>query len=276
MSGREPTTVKNHLEHHTPPLHRDLEQEWDWPFWKFGYGSHHILFTELHAQFNSVPCAIQDPYGWHLDVCDIANEAKTRPEFLSLLQKRQDERFAELRKAWEKTRSLLIGDPGRWEIPQRRNDLWLRFARISRNFSYDAFLGYFGAYVEDGTMPARAVSKPTAPESERRNEAEGEEQPNAHQTEPKQNNSNFGRDNQRPRLIPLPESLRRKFEAVEPSVQATTSSNKGETPKPSSGAATSPRKVVKRRTRRNKATGGNPECLRRSARLQQRSERRRK
>ncbi|KAI0530428.1 hypothetical protein GGR58DRAFT_493462 [Xylaria digitata] len=274
MSWRIPVTIQNHLWHHTPQPNWDEERGWDWPFRKFGYESPDILFTDLHAQFNSISCAIQDPYGWHIDVCDIANEAKTRSEFLFLLQKRQEERFNELHKAWRQTRSSLVGNPDLLYSNQKIHDLWLRFVRISRNYSYDAFIGFFGAFAECETEPDQLEFNPSGPDSERENELGRQEQPDTLPTDPEQNTEDFDWENRRSRLVPLPESLKRKFPALEePSRQSQTSPRTVAVAETSRKATTNPNKVVKRRTRRSKAARGNPEGLRRSARLQQRAER---
>ncbi|GAW20268.1 hypothetical protein ANO14919_097690 [Xylariales sp. No.14919] len=281
MSRDESTTIQNHLLHHIPRPNWSEDRQWDWPFSKFGFPGPDILFTDLHTQFNSVPCAIQDPYGWYFDVCDIANEAQDRAQFYTLLKKRQEERFAELRDAWETTKSRLAGQPSRWEVPRDRDDLWLRFIRISRNFSYDAILGYFGSYAENELSPVQIEAK---------------KQREARRAEHKRNNPNATREPS-PGLIPLPESLREDFlgveppsqentiPAAEPSMQESTSlavelpRQRSTSPKQAAEAKLSrrttgsPNKVVKRRTRRNKAAGGNPEPVRRSARLQQRAER---
>ncbi|KAI0416261.1 hypothetical protein F5X98DRAFT_388060 [Xylaria grammica] len=283
MSCDDPVTIQNHLLRHTPQPDWSEEsdkQQWNWPFSKFGFNPD-ILFTDLHARFNSVPCAIQDPFGWHLDVCDVAIEAQTEVEFYTLLQKRQEERFAELREAWEDTRSQLIGEPSRWDVPRRRNDLWFLFARISRNFSFDSILGYFGSYTGTEPTPAQMQAK---------------KQREARRAEYWRNNPNAAPGTS-PRLVPLPvslggpipevESLRRETTsppvepsmqnntslAVEPPRQRSTSPKQAAEAKPSRRATRSPNKVVKRRARRNKAAGGNPEPVRRSARLQQRAER---
>ncbi|KAJ5370004.1 uncharacterized protein N7496_006096 [Penicillium cataractarum] len=146
-------TIDNHLEAHTPQPDYELDQEWQWPFWKFGYDDPNVLFTTLHAEFNSVKCAIQDPYGWHHDVCDIANIAKDKNEFLILLKTRQNERFEEIQDAWEKTKALLTGEPSHWNTAPDETLLWSLFVRLARNFSYDSFVGYFGSYVTNDRPP---------------------------------------------------------------------------------------------------------------------------
>ncbi|RWA08484.1 hypothetical protein EKO27_g6634 [Xylaria grammica] len=280
MSCDEPVTIQNHLLHHTPQPDWGKDQQWNWPSSKFGFNPD-ILFTDLHARFNSVPCAIQDPYGWHIDVCDVANEAQTPAEFYTLLQKRQEERFAELQQAWDDTSTQLVSQISRWDVPRRRSDLWLQFVRISRNFSYDSILGYFGSYTGTDPTPHQMQAK---------------KQLQARRAEYRRNNPNAAPGTS-PNLIPLPaslggpipevEPLRRETTsptdepsiqnntslAVEPPRQRSTSPKQAAEAKPSRRATRSPNKVVKRRTRRNKAAGGNPEPVRRSARLQQRAER---
>jgi len=87
MSNWYPTpTIGNHMKLHTPEPDYMLDRDWRWPIWKFGYDGPKILFTTLYAEFNSLKCAIQDPYGWHSDVCDVANIAKNKEEFLTLLK----------------------------------------------------------------------------------------------------------------------------------------------------------------------------------------------
>lgn len=146
-------TIDNHLAAHTPQPDYDMDQEWEWPSWKFGYDDPSVLFTTLHAEYNSINCAIQDPYGWHHDVCDISNVAKDRNEFLTLLRKRQQERFDEIQSAWEKTKALLVGQPSRWEATPDKDSLWGAFIRVSRNFSYDSFVAYFGSYIANDQPP---------------------------------------------------------------------------------------------------------------------------
>ena len=155
LSGRRKaiTSKQSRQEAHTPQPDYDLDQEWHWPFWKFGYDDPSVLFTTLHAEFNSMKCAIQDPYGWHHDVCDVANIAKDKDEFLTLLTKRQKERFDEIQIAWEDTKALLTGQPSRWEATPDKAVLWGFFIRLARNFSYDSLVGYFGSYVANDQAP---------------------------------------------------------------------------------------------------------------------------
>jgi hypothetical protein len=150
-------TIHNHLSFHTPLPERVGNEEWNWPYWKFGYDHGGVLFTELHEEFNSVRCPIQDPYGWHLDVREIAHLADDRETFFTMLRERQNERFAELRTTWENIRAQLVGRPSLWKVQLEDYQLWLNFVRISRHFSYDSFVGYFGAIVaERPQSPSRS------------------------------------------------------------------------------------------------------------------------
>ncbi|KAI0198213.1 hypothetical protein F4808DRAFT_472986 [Astrocystis sublimbata] len=159
MAFRAKPTIQNHQSLHTPQPECVTKYQWWWPFYKFGFASPAVLFTELHAEYNSISIAIQDPQGWHLDVNEIANIAETREQFLTLLRERQDERFAELRATWEKTRTQLVADPTQWNEAPERSKQWFNFVRCSRNFSYDAFLSYFGAWVKDESKTTRALTE---------------------------------------------------------------------------------------------------------------------
>ncbi|KAJ5170296.1 uncharacterized protein N7500_003079 [Penicillium coprophilum] len=139
-------TSDAHLEAHTPL------DEWKWDYKKFGYKNSDALFTTLHAEYNTLKCAIQDPYAWHSDVREIARAASTKDEFLTRLKKRQRERFDELQEAWETTKALLTAEPDRLDNPPPRAILWSSFIQIARNYSYDSLLAYFGSYVIDETV----------------------------------------------------------------------------------------------------------------------------
>ena len=167
-------TIDSHLESHTPQPDYELEREWHWRFWKFGYNDPNVLFTTLHSEFNSMKCAIQDPYGWHHDVCDVASTAKNKEEFLTLLEQRQKEWFDEIRSAWEKTKALLTGQPSRWKMRLDKDVLWESFIRLARNFSYDSLVRYFGPYIADNRTPnvplppTSAKMRPVRPEQPKR------------------------------------------------------------------------------------------------------------
>ncbi|KAF4504050.1 hypothetical protein G6O67_008669 [Ophiocordyceps sinensis] len=81
-----------------PPL-VDFEQEpqYRWPFWEVGC-QEEDLFGELHQRFNTTPypAYIQDPESFHRDVLEIARQAHDKDDFFARMQRRRDERFAEL------------------------------------------------------------------------------------------------------------------------------------------------------------------------------------
>ncbi|KAI1747078.1 hypothetical protein F4782DRAFT_452157 [Xylaria castorea] len=243
MEWFETPTIQNHLRLHVPDVDWKTDESWKWPFWKFGFKSADVLFNQLHAEFNSIQCAIQDPYGWHLDVCEIANIANDREEFFSLLRKRQDERYAELERVWHKASSLMVGEPSRWDSPHPRKDLWKNFVRISRNFSYDAFVGYFGAYINEEPEPTATLPNDVGHKNEcqqrqpsKETDIDGGYEVNSQGAGPEQTHRNIER---------------------------------GEGTRAPKRAATSPNRVIKRQKRPNRAETPNRYCLRRSTRLQQ-------
>ncbi|KAI0812809.1 hypothetical protein GGR55DRAFT_637961 [Xylaria sp. FL0064] len=255
-------TVESHLELHTPVIDAESEK-WAWPYWKFDFESPAVLFNSLHAEYNSIRCAIQDPCCWHSDVCELAHVAENREQFLALLRKRQDERFKELESAWHKIAVNLIADNDLFVMPRERTDMWTRFIRITQHFSYDAVVGYFGAYVQDED---NASSRKTPVEPEFSDElklrlqqagARVEEQPDGPHHEPEIT------------IHSKPEMVDQSTQTTPPkSIQKATETKQQPHPIPKS-----PHRVVKRQTRRSKPAASNPEGLRRSARLQQRAER---
>ncbi|KAI0902766.1 hypothetical protein F4823DRAFT_383066 [Ustulina deusta] len=297
MSWRVVPTIENHIKLHTPDLSSEHE-EWEWPFSKFGFPNPNVLFNDLHSEYNSIRCAIQDPYGWYFDVCEIAKLADNREQFLGLLRKRQDERFAELQKSWHKITTLLIAEPDRWDTPRKSSDLWMRFIRISRNFSYDTFIAYFGAYVKDQAEPSTSKT-PIEPElsgefkrqqEQMRLEIEG--QANTVETRPEnprvrsspdstlefrmqqgeigldiEEHASIG-DTWPERTRPKPDRIDRATQTTAPRTRRTAAAKRQ-----SGQAAESLNKVVKRQTRRSKPATRNPQGLRRSARLQERAAR---
>ncbi|KAI1734042.1 hypothetical protein F4680DRAFT_439557 [Xylaria scruposa] len=252
MDWNETPTIQNHQSLHTPSPEWVDDQNWTWPFWKFGYKSGGVLFTELHAEFNSIKCAIQDPYGWHLDVCDVANTANTREEFENLLRQRQNERFIELQRTWDKTSALLVGEPSRWDTPPSRRDLWVNFIRISRNFSYDSFVGYFGAFIKDKPEPTPVLADNQVSKSE-----------NHQQQHQQQKETDNCVENE---TI----SQEKEYDQSRPSDRPESSPGRigGRPAAKSSGQATTkPNKVVKRQLRSGRGGAPNNGGLRRSARL---------
>lgn len=158
-------TLDSHLEAHTPPQpNYVLDKEWKWDYSKFGYKDPNVLFTTLHAEYNTLKCAIQDPYAWHKDVSHVAKTANNKDEFLTLLKKRQEERFDELQEAWETTKELLTAEPSRWDNPPTRAVLWGAYVCLAQHFSYDTLVAYFGSYVTDDQPSTSPLpSKPTEP-----------------------------------------------------------------------------------------------------------------
>ncbi|KAI0407324.1 hypothetical protein F4802DRAFT_555038 [Xylaria palmicola] len=262
-----PRTRKTHRQFHVPPVDWEFPKEWKWPWWKFGFKSGAALFNELHAEFNTVQCAIQDPFGWHLDVCDVADLANTRQEFLDLLQKRQDERYKELDDIWSSTKATMVGCPSTWERnPQTMNALWLRFVRISRNFSFDSIVGYFGAYTKDIPERKRKRALPNAGGSGNERQQQPQQggevndegaQPSMPDGEHKESCDNGEHRESRE----SPNSVSQRQAATEMRTEAKLPSQ----------PAKSPNKVVKRRQRRGKTATPNEAGLRRSARLQHRA-----
>ncbi|KAI1290489.1 hypothetical protein F5Y03DRAFT_378377 [Xylaria venustula] len=286
-------TAEGHMEYHTPAVDIDSE-DWQWPYWKFGYLHPDVLFKELHAEYNSIPCAIQDHHGWWIDVCEIANIADNRPQFLALLKERQAERFKELEKAWDTISSLLVGQPSRWRMKRDMTDLWVRFIRVSRHWSYDAIVGYFGAYVKEINRSKIAPEPPVEPEyseeSERRQQtlreieqaSTAEAGPSNIETRPflasstpditmQQGESQLQTERRAVVEGKKPERRCAKPLMVDAATQTETPGTKRAVAKPKRPARKaneSPNRVVKPRTRRSKPGTSNPEGLRRSARLQ--------
>ncbi|KAI0867530.1 hypothetical protein GGS24DRAFT_285030 [Hypoxylon argillaceum] len=263
--AEDPTaTIDTHLSFHTPaPELVENCGEWKWPFAKFGYEHGGVLFTELHEEFNSVRCAIQDPYAWHLDVKEIAHLAENREMFLTMLRERQNERFSELRLSWENVKAQLVGTPSLWRKQIEDYRGWFNFVRISRNFSYDSFVGFFGEWIKDTPDGIRTL--PDAPNLDTQSP---QEQP------PNPRNTEAGRGSQ---------TLQAEEEGTRPTTTAIRTEKikktrakirKGKTPAKTVGhGVVSPNKVVKRKPRGHNAEGAKPEGLRRSARLREQAER---
>ncbi|KAI0096378.1 hypothetical protein GGR51DRAFT_543535 [Nemania sp. FL0031] len=262
MSSNEDPTFESHLASHTPCPEWVDGKEWSWSFRKFGYAHGGVLFTELHEEFNSFKCAIQDPFGWHLDVAEIANLANTREELFSLLRERRKERFAEIYNAWFETTSLLVGEPGRWDTVLNRVQSWENFSRISRDFSYDSLLNFFGEYVkDDNSRPGAQIPNPPNP-------ASGPQQQLPNQ--PPFEASDAGRiEFEQPPRRPEQESRATRPRSTRTRAPRTKESRTEKIPAP---ATNSPNKITRKTRRRNVdlSVGGG---LRRSARLRERAER---
>lgn len=63
------------------------ESEFRWPWSKFCLPPED-LFTSLHDRFNTKSSAIQDPYAFHRDVFECADDSATIDEFYDQLAKR--------------------------------------------------------------------------------------------------------------------------------------------------------------------------------------------
>ncbi|KAJ8127943.1 hypothetical protein O1611_g5692 [Lasiodiplodia mahajangana] len=258
---RPAATIHDHLRSHLPDP-GSVGEKWKWPFWKFGYHHGGILFEELHTKFNSFPCAIQDPHAWHMDVAEIANRAHDRETLFALLEKRRDERYAELEKAWQSMAADLIGSPSWWKTEVADIDMWFGFARIARHFSYDSLLQYFNEYYHGDTdeHPAASRNGPGPRIQSPKNSQQwlpnqtALEEPDPRDTQPEQD--------------------ARRLQAETGSTQGERTRKKGAGPaKTTSRERTSPNRIVKRQTRGRKVGGIKQDGLRRSARLQEQAAR---
>ncbi|KAI0803702.1 hypothetical protein GGR55DRAFT_661770 [Xylaria sp. FL0064] len=149
---RDNPTPENHHRIHTPRVEGRWDDEWSWPFSKFDYEDPDVLWDSLYTRFNCMSFAIQDPYMWYADVCEVALASDTRAEFESALKKRRDERFNEIRGYWEKTKVQLVANPIIWKAPPRGPSRpWTTFVRLGRHFSFDTFIGHFANYMVKDT-----------------------------------------------------------------------------------------------------------------------------
>lgn len=289
MDGFEKRTIANTLQYHTPRPDWEHDQSWDWPFQKFGYDDPDVLFTDLHIKYNSIRCAIQDPQAWHLDVCEIAHLADNKKEFLDRLAKRQQERYEELEKAWNKTCAHLIGQPWRFTVQMDPDDLWERMISVSRNFAFDTFVDYFGAYAR-GERPQTPEPGSSPSEShqvaQRRAESEGRIIP-AVDNAPQPELHDAVRPNSPPNepsitMAPQPTREKSKPDAMP---NRRTRSKAASTKKPAHATPTSrtttrPNGIKKKQQKQQQpqrqqrsAEASNPTSLRRSARLRERAAR---
>ena len=150
---------------HTPYPDFAVGSPWLWDYWKFDFEKPDVLFTTLHAEYNTMRCSFQDPVAWHSDVRDVASTAKNHEEFLALLEQRRNDRFDEIRKAWRLIKAKLVGQPSHWENPPSDDVLCDGFINVSRNFSFDSLVAYFGSYVADDD-DRRNVPLPPIPAEE--------------------------------------------------------------------------------------------------------------
>ncbi|KAJ5400799.1 hypothetical protein N7465_011288 [Penicillium sp. CMV-2018d] len=127
---------------------------------RLGYEDPKVL-SALHAEYNTIKLAIQDPDDWHYDVCEAAKIAKDNDNFLALLKRRRQQRLDEIQKAWQTTKVLLTDQPSCLEKPPSNGVLWGSFMRLARNFSYSSLVACFGSYVTDderSTQPPPSTS----------------------------------------------------------------------------------------------------------------------
>ncbi|KAI0401781.1 hypothetical protein F4802DRAFT_600783 [Xylaria palmicola] len=238
-------TPENHRALHVPWIDWDREyREWKWPYWKFGYKNPDVLFHSLHAEFNCMPFAIQDPHAWFCDANEVAVASKTREEFEAALLKRRNERFLEIRKAWTTTKPKLLRS-SLWTSPNiDRGNQWGTYVRFARNFSFDCITAHFGNYLPENHRA------PEAPELDQPNEPEQPDPPIREPSPPRPT----------PSPSPAPPQTRKSRQ---------TKVNRERVAK---GPGRSSR-VEKPPPRRTTAKTKAPQGVRRSARLQQRAER---
>ncbi|WQF77024.1 hypothetical protein CDEST_02038 [Colletotrichum destructivum] len=137
------------------------ETEFRWPWWKFRLPPEH-LFTSLHDRFNTKPSAIQDPWAFHRDVVECANDAATVDEFYKHLATRKDQRINEMNDAWDEISCLLGGTSAIWSCPclggheQDDNSAnncsasrWSAFLRLCQSMSFDHLVMFFNEYASD-------------------------------------------------------------------------------------------------------------------------------
>ncbi|KAI0454286.1 hypothetical protein F5B21DRAFT_476524 [Xylaria acuta] len=168
MDWRRNPTPDDHRRLHVPDINWDYDfdyPEWRWPNWKFGYKAD-ALFQSLHAEFNCIPFAIQDPFAWFCDVHQLVAASKSREEFETALRKRRDERFKEIQAAWRDATDELALNIPLWEDPQMdRNNRWNTFIELSRHFSFDSFVAHFGNYLPKSRIPMPNEQSAAAPQA---------------------------------------------------------------------------------------------------------------
>ncbi|KAI1123081.1 hypothetical protein F5Y10DRAFT_286524 [Nemania abortiva] len=176
MAEADNPTPESHRQLYLPPINW-TNTKWKWPFSKLGYEHPEVLFTSLHTEFNCMPLAIQDPYAWYSDVCELAVASKNKDDFEAILRERRDKRFREICETWRNTKEELTVDPRLWESPQLdRANQWGSFVRLARHFSYDCILAHFANYLPDHHMPAAPALKTSAHPAEGPQEPERPEQ----------------------------------------------------------------------------------------------------
>jgi hypothetical protein len=117
------------------------------------------FLATLHAEYNTMKMAVQNPRSWHQDVSDISRLTKNNEEFLVLLKKRQEGRLDEIQQAWDKTaEELLAAEPTRLDNPASTVLLWSNFTNFARNFSFDSLVTFFSSFMGDGLSSTPPLS----------------------------------------------------------------------------------------------------------------------
>ncbi|KAI0425149.1 hypothetical protein F5Y09DRAFT_322410 [Xylaria sp. FL1042] len=271
MEWRDNPTPENYHRIHTPHVEWKWEDKWSWPFGKFDYGDPDVLWNSLYTQFNCMPFAIQDPYMWHADVCEIARISDTRHEFESALRKRRDERFNEIQAYWEKAKIQLVANPIIWKAPPRGPSLpWTTFCRLGRHFSFDTFIGHFANYMVDDTDALYAEERAKAASAASVTPADA---PASSSTQPKQPEQAQQPRGECPPPSPSPPLNPTTANSTATAINITASDSE---PRPtrvtrtSKGAAN--RSRVEKPPSRQRTNKAKPrEGVRRSARLQERA-----
>ncbi|KAF4509341.1 hypothetical protein G6O67_003519 [Ophiocordyceps sinensis] len=131
----------------------DQQPQYRWQFWQVGL-QEDDLFGELHQRFNTMPHPgyIQDPDAFHNDVASIARDATDKQVFLAHLQKRRDERLAELSNFRHKLFRLL-----RVGFTRLSDDQLFHLSRHDRFASLDTVVGLYASLLaanQDGQEPS--------------------------------------------------------------------------------------------------------------------------
>ena len=92
---------------HPPRVDFLKEPEYQWPSWFVGY-SMDALFGELHQRFNTMPFFLLDRVSFHRDVFELCIASEDKADFEARLQKRRDERFEEMTRAFDNVVGRLV------------------------------------------------------------------------------------------------------------------------------------------------------------------------
>ncbi|KAJ9130005.1 hypothetical protein NKR19_g10085 [Coniochaeta hoffmannii] len=147
------------------PSSYDGTNEWAWFSAKLGLRQSEVF--ALHERFNTRQIRLQDPWAFHRDVAELANESDTLDAFYTQLAARRDLRLAEMDEAWLEVKGLLagtLGEPRAWgpapsttcaSCSQSRQDetvvdtaetRWFAFVRFTRTMSCDSLLLFFDEF----------------------------------------------------------------------------------------------------------------------------------